>query len=422
VNSLRNKTYQLLRRSEVFLKTDMVYLVKGGFWLTLVQFAGAITAFGLSVAFARLIPRETYGTYKYVLALGGIIGTFTLSGLGPAITQSVAQGNDASLKNGVKAMLRWSVGIVVVSLTGSLYYFLHHNIILAISLLAIGITSPIVDAASFFSSYLTGKKQFRTLSILNIINNSFPAVCLLIAIFYTQNLLYILSIYFATTTLSICVSYIYTVVRFRPNSKEDPQLIGYAKHLTSLGILNIIADQIDKVIVYHYVGAAELAVYTFAIALPLQIRGVMKGVSPLTMPKFANRPTEEIKQALPGKMFKFLLVNIGVTAVYILVAPWLYHFFFPKYNDAILASQIFALSIPMMIAQLPSTFLQAKKHIKTLYQGNMALAVIKLSTLFLGVYILGFWGVIIARVVYEYIGTGLVYYLSMHSEDENPGQ
>ncbi|MBX4200284.1 oligosaccharide flippase family protein [Candidatus Parcubacteria bacterium] len=403
MKSLRNKVYQLLRRSEAFFKTDMVYLAKGGFWLIFVQLIGAVSAFALSVAFAHLFPKDSYGTYKYVIALSGIIGTLTLIGLGPAITQSVARGFDGALFRGFKTVLKWGVIILTLSLSLSIYYLVHHNYVLAFSLFIIGITSPLIDASSFFNSYLNGKKDFKTLSILSSIGSIFPALCLILTLFITENLFVIIFVYFISYTTILYTSYRITVSKYHPHGEEDPEMIPYAKHLTFISILNTLADQADKIIVYHYVGAVELAVYSFAIAVPLQIKGMFKSFFPLALPKFAIRSLEEIKSDVPNKTIKFLFVLVPVVILYIVVAPFIYKTFFPQYMDAVRMSQIFSLSLLAYISIIPTTILQAKKTLNSLYGSNMSIAVAKLALLFIGVKMFGLWGVIYARIAYEFV-------------------
>ena len=83
MNTLKHATYRLLRKSERYFKTDMVYVARGGFWVTAGNIVSALAAFGLAVAYANLLPKESYGTYKYILSLAGIIGAFSLTGLAP---------------------------------------------------------------------------------------------------------------------------------------------------------------------------------------------------------------------------------------------------------------------------------------------------------------------------------------------------
>src|SRR3990172_6841992 len=100
MRELRNRGYQLLRQSEDFLKTDMVYLTKGGFWLSLGHGVAMLAGFFISIAFANLFPKESFGTYKFILSMVAMLGAFSLTGIGVAITQAVARGNGGSLRRG----------------------------------------------------------------------------------------------------------------------------------------------------------------------------------------------------------------------------------------------------------------------------------------------------------------------------------
>ena len=88
---LRNYLYQTLRKGESLFKTDMIYLAKGGGWLVFGQAIATFLGFFVSIAFANLISKESFGIYKFVLSMAGIVGAFSLTGLGVAVTQSVAQ-------------------------------------------------------------------------------------------------------------------------------------------------------------------------------------------------------------------------------------------------------------------------------------------------------------------------------------------
>ena len=100
---IKNRIYRLLRRSERHTKTDMVYLASGGFWLTVGQIISSAATFGLAIAFANLLPKETYGTYKFVLSIAGILTIFTLPGMVTSLTQAVARNFEGSVILALKA-------------------------------------------------------------------------------------------------------------------------------------------------------------------------------------------------------------------------------------------------------------------------------------------------------------------------------
>ena len=98
MRNIRYKVKELLLRSEKYTKTDMLYLARGGFWLTLGQGLGIIAGLLLVIGFANLLPKEVYGNYKFILSLGGIIGAFTLTGMSIAVTQAVARGFEGNFR------------------------------------------------------------------------------------------------------------------------------------------------------------------------------------------------------------------------------------------------------------------------------------------------------------------------------------
>src|SRR3989344_4033868 len=88
----RSATYTLLRSSEKYFKTDMVYLAKGGFWLVVGQLIVSGVSFGLSVAFANLLEPDVYGTYRYILTIFNFLAIPTLTGINVALREQLLKG------------------------------------------------------------------------------------------------------------------------------------------------------------------------------------------------------------------------------------------------------------------------------------------------------------------------------------------
>ena len=65
---IKEKIFNLLHWSQKYTGTDMVYLATGGFWLISGQIFYSATAFLLSIAFANLWSKETYGIYTYIIS------------------------------------------------------------------------------------------------------------------------------------------------------------------------------------------------------------------------------------------------------------------------------------------------------------------------------------------------------------------
>lgn len=414
IKKIKQNTYNLLRWSEKYFKTDMVYLAHGGFWLTAGQIITAGTSFILSIAFANMVPKTVYGTYRYVLSVASTLSAFSLTGVGTAVVRSVARGLENVLRSGFWMSVRWSVILIVVSFVGSTYYFLNDNLTLAISLLFIGSFSPFLNSAHLATYYANGKKDFKRLSIYNAVKGVIPAVALVVTLLLTQNVLIIIFIYFLANTAISLLTYRDAIHFYKPNTTDDPDLLDYSKKLSTISILSTATAQADKILIFTSIGSAELATYAIAIAFPEQIKAALRNLNFLMIPKFAERDPEHALD-LRGKIVKMAIVLLLIMIVYIVLAPLLYKIFFPAYVDAISFSQIYGISILSSLAIIPTSVLTAHKRDKSLLIVNTVGSVVQLILLGIGTYFWALWGVVIAKVIAAYIYMFLFFfYVSKH--------
>ncbi|MCD6283891.1 oligosaccharide flippase family protein [bacterium] len=389
----------------------MVYLVKGGSWLTLGQMVSAICSFLLALAFANLLPKETYGIYKYVLSMASLLAISTLPGIDTAIIQAISRGYEGSLIKGLKTKICWGIlgGLASLGLAG--YYYFNGNTTLTISFLVIAAFLPLMDSFNIYRAVLSGRKLFNIQVKYSILIRFFSVAALIIALFLTKNLFLILFIYFLSYTLFRFIFLITTLKKFSLNTKEDPRTISYGKHLTIMGIINTLANYLDKILIFHYLGAAQLAIYSFAVIPPEQLKSFLKNIRTLALPKLSVRPKAEIKATIFSKMFKFaLFITVG-TVIYIFLAPTFYRVLFPQYIESILYSQILSISLIAVVVALPNVALQAKIAKKQLYQLNICTSFIRIGLLFLFIHIYGLLGIILARVIGRFINLTITCWL-----------
>lgn len=404
--------YHFLRKSQKYTKTDNVYLVKYGGWLTLGQMITSLCSFLLALVFANLLPKETYGIYKYILSITGLLAIPTLTGIDTAVIQAVSRGYEGSVIKGLKTKIHWGILGSLSSLGLAIYYYFNGNVALTISFLIISVFLPLMDSFYIYDAVLSGKKLFDIKVKYSVLVHFLSTSAIIITLFLTKNLLLIILVYFLSYTLFRSIFLALTLKKFSLNKKEDSQTISYGKHLTLINIINILSDQLDKILIFHCLGAAELAIYSFAIIPPEQLKSFLKNINVLILPKLSARPKEEIKAALSQKMIRFaLFIGLGI-AIYIILAPAFYRIFFPQYLKSVFYSQIFSISLITAIAILPSSALQSKMAIKQLYQLNIFSPLIQIGLLILFIHLYGLLGVILARVIWRFINLFIVYWLS----------
>lgn len=402
--------YKFLRKTQKYTGTDNVYLFKGGFWLTLNQIVGTGTSFLLVVALANLLDKTAYGNYQYILSLIGLLGIFSLQGIRTAISQAVARGLEGSFYAGFKIRLKYGAIGSLVALGLAAYYWLKGNEILSLPLLVTAVFLPLMQASRVFSGFLAGKKLFDVGARYNIATDAISVAAVIATLFATKNIFWLIAVYLISNTFLNCFFDYLVKIKFRPNKKEDPQTLNYAKHLSFLGVISLAGDYLDKILLFNFIGPAQLAIYSFAIALPTQIKGTLANIPILAFPKLAAQPEKEIKRNLMKKFWKLAFLTAIIIAIYIVIAPLFYKIFFPKYLDSIIYSQVFIFFLTSIPASLLDTVFNAKIMKKNIY-------ILKFFSFFRIILyliltpIFGIWGLIAARVGMTILNSALTLFL-----------
>jgi hypothetical protein len=146
----------------------MVYLYEGGGLLGFSTFVSSLATFLLAIAYANLVPKAVYGSYRYILGAIGILAIPTLHGLNVALIQTVSAGFGGSLNlvRGVK--LRWGLYSLAGGFIVALYYFLIGNTSMAISFLLVAAGLPVIEANVSTDAYVIGKELYKVSSAYRI--------------------------------------------------------------------------------------------------------------------------------------------------------------------------------------------------------------------------------------------------------------
>ena len=414
MGNLRNKVSQALRKSESFFRTDMIYLAKSGSWLSIGHVIAMVAGFLTSLAFANLFPKESFGNYKFILSVVGILGAFSLTGMSTAITQAVSRGFGGALRQGFRINLKWGTGMLLGGLALSIYYYINDNSLLSFSFLLAGIVSPITLSAGFYGAYLLGKKDFRRSSFYGMVNNIAPALALILTLFLTQNILIIIVVYFISGAIVSLLLYRKTTQSYKQGNQErDPELTSYGGHLSAMEVIGQITRHLDKILIFHYLGAAPLAIYAFAIAPVEQLQGGKKILSTLITPKVSGRPFEELQRSTPRKALLLTAYALLLALVYTLSAPYLYKLFFPQYLDSVFYSQIYSLTLLAVAGTIFNETLIAHKKTKELYVHRTIIPIVQIILFFILLPIFGLMGLIITHVIMRSFASLLSYYFVM---------
>ena len=427
VKRARENIIRLLRWSEKYTKTDMVYLAHGGFWLFCSQAVAAVASFGLAVAFANLLPRETYGVYKYLLTILGILTLACLRGMDGVVTQASARGNDGTVLQALRAKMRWGMLGSLASLALALYYYLNGNGIIALALTIASVFIPIMDPVGIYSSVLAGKRAFKRMTILDSGSQITAAIGLTIGLLFTDNVIALFALYCGLWTSARLISFLLTLRKFPPNDRLEPHAMSYGWHSSIINSSAVIISSLDAVLVFHYLGSAELAVYAFAMAPILQLRGIFGIITTLSTPKFVVQTSAEIRRTLVKRSFYLFLAGAGIALCYSIFAPLFYRIFFPQYLEAVVFSQVFALTIAFSLgATLISGVLNSRVTLVPklyLYLWNVPSIVLGISAVVF-IKIFGIWGAIAGQLLSTATGAMVAWFLwyTIRNKEFNPAK
>lgn len=387
---------RFLRWSEKYTHTDMVYLAKGGFWITVGRLVGAGSGFLLTLILANVISKEAFGTYKFVQSLAGIVTAFSLTGMGTAVIQAVARGNEGALIGGFKTFMQWSVLMTVAAWGTSVYYFLNGNTMLGWSLLIIGVSLPLSQGGGFYSPFLIGKKDFRRETQYGIVATIVPMVAIGLTALFTEVTPFLVLAFFGTSAVTAMILYSRIIKKFKPEQSPSDKTLSYGKHLSFMNILGMVSTQMDRLLVFHYLGALQMALYVIALAVPQQLRFGSKLLAQMALPKFSGTNTSDLYKTIPRKALLVFFVSVAVVVFYVLIAPLFFKIFFPDYMEAVRYSQIFSLVILFFPATLFQQFLVGQMKQRSLYILQTAVPLVKIVLLFILLPLYGILGALYA--------------------------
>lgn len=402
---------KLLRWSEKYTKTDMIYMVKNGFWLIASSAVSMCSAFILSWSFANLLPKEVYGQYKYIVSVLTLLAMTTLNGMGTAISRASARGMDGSIDEAVRTEKRWGIigGLLCAGI--ALFYFWRGDAALA---LAFGIAAPFVPFINvyiLYSAVVYGKQLFSLGFRYELITNLSNAALMITALLLTGKLWLLILPFLFTNTFMQRGLFAHMKKTLKLNTVKDPEAVSHGKHMSLIYAIATTAQYLDQLLVFNYLGPAQLAIYNMALAPTEQLKGIFKLIGPLAFPKMAQAKPEELRKSIYAKTLKYgILIAIPISA-FIALAPFLYSILFPQYMESVGYARWFALSLFLSASFVPITMLQAHGRIQEQYHLNIGASFFQIVCLLVGAQFFGLPGVVASRILKRVLDLVLGLYL-----------
>jgi O-antigen/teichoic acid export membrane protein len=403
VQKTKQRLYNILRWSERYMKTDMVYLAESNFWLLFGRLVSLVSGFGLTILLANLLTQEAFGTYKYILAGAGIVGAFTLNGLGSGLTRALSRGHQNVIPSAYRTGLLYALPASIGALCVGGYYFYMGNSLLGWSFIAIGLLNPHQSALTITKSLFSSTGDFKTAVLYNNIRNIVQVAAIGMIVVLTRNVLAIAVGYLAISVFMGYITYRHSikVLGITDDPTHHKDVIAYSRHMSVLATLQIVMAQLDQFLLWHFVGPAALAVYSIAQGPIREVRAFTDSIGAIALPKLAAKSKTDAERSMREKTRYLFMIYVPVALLYIAGAPLLFHVFFPKYINAIFASQLFALTIVFQSRTLADVFLFSHGNIKDRYVITVPSQIARAVLFLIFIPLYGLYGAIIANILAE---------------------
>lgn len=394
------------------LRFDIRYVMKNGSWLMLSNLFAVLSVLVTSYVFANYLDPTTYGEYKYLLSAGAVLTSFSLTGLGLAVIQGAAKNITGFLNYASKIGFRYGLIVTVLALSISAYYFYQDNTGLALGFLCIATFQPFFNNSSLIFNYLYGKEAYSTSTYASITKTTLTSLVLIgSALYFKDPIILLISYLLTNTVVNYAVRYATKPSDRQEKTTEGIKLISYAKHTSVRNIFTNLAGNIDKILVFQNLSAADLAIYAFAIAIPEQFKSITKSINALLLPRFSRHNSENIKANMVYKAMVYGFFLLVLTASYIVAAPYIYKLLFPTYQESIFLSQVFSLITLTALAGLPTAALQASRNSAQLYKLDILTAVFQTISMITLFHFFGLIGVVYGRILGRVFATSLAFWL-----------
>jgi O-antigen/teichoic acid export membrane protein len=405
------------------LRTDVRYVLSGGSWLIANQIGSFFITFGFLWVFTNFLPKEIYGEYRFITTAASLLAITTLPGMGIAVAQSVAKGNTGMIKQVMRTKIIWGLlGSSLAVLTAG-YYWLANDPRLALLFLCVAVAVPFLESFAIHLHYLNGIQKFRRYASTRIIQRSIVALCTIIALLLSGDIVIIIATFFLSSIVGDFLMYLTTLKAYPPSTKTDPGVIPYGMHLSVMSALRLGAQYVDKIMLWYVLGPVSVASYVVAMAIPQEMTSGVSNISKLALPKMSIRSKTALRQSLLRKTKIFALLTIPLIIGYILIAPYIFTYIFPQYSDITGYSQFAALIIIFSANGLLMQYFYATENKKVLYVQNIFEPLILLTLFAILIPAFGIWGAIIALLGKNLALTILliVAFMRDRTDPEQPG-
>lgn len=417
--ALRQQIEALETRLTKFLRLDVRFYGKSFFLMSLGQASGIVRGVATTFLMARWLPRNTMGEFRYVIAVFGIAGMFSLSGLFSSVIRGVAKGDTVIARIALKRILMFSpLGSLLLFIAALERYYLAHEPHVALALTLAAIAFPFYSVSGLYGPILTGKEEVKRLVTLAIANNLTFAVCFFLVIWRTKELIPVVIAYFVFDIL-FRGALTFLELRRLPIKGDATEHLALGSHLTAIGVFQTLASQLDSILLQRFAGYGMLANYSIASLIPEQMKDFVTAMSGIILRRFSTR--ENTSKTLRETRRHFITV-IGLSVVFIIayaaIVPFVLPWLFPQYRNEVFPSIVYAIGLVGLGSIVGVNYFQAHNQLKRLWVFYIINTILQVGSNLALIPFFGAWGAVLSKTGTRLLSVGFSFPTSTKEETE----
>lgn len=347
-------------------------------WSIFSQAVVVLVNIGTVYLLANLLSPNDYGQFKLITTWLAIAVGVGYTGYTYTLPQQLARGQNYNLPNIFKKTFLKSLPTFLGLFIISLYYLYNQNFNLGSGFFFGAFLAPVLCTSTIVNLYYMGKRNFKMFALTQNFVDIVQLAAISLLAYFSHNFVFIISLYFIFTLLANVLVIFKTVnddkkyksaAKFQDLSKQEiiPEEDKLTKMRSKLNISAIVfgfVNQIDKLLIFHFLGAVPLAIYSIVTAISDQARTPIKAISSAIFPRMSSDTFT--KKKLYAVYLLMTSVCILIYIFLLITYPLIFKYVFPKYQDYVHYANLFSLTIIFAPVNIFYLYAQSKNDLHTL--------------------------------------------------------
>lgn len=371
--------------------------------------------FGLATIYVlvRTLDQNQFGAYQYVLALVAVLTIFSLPGLNNAVMQSTARGREGAFRLSLKpSILLGFVGSLILSAIGTWYLFVKNSDLSAMCYIASALF-PFAYSLTQWKSVQAGRENFSSLLLAEGVASLLLAIIVIsVSIFIPGSIIWPFFVVMAVPALENLILTGYYLKKIPREAATEEGSLAYGMKTTIYSSLNIIANHMDKLLIYSFLSPASLAIYFVAERMSELTKSIGQNLAAVLAPSFAKAENYTDRM---DKILNVFSVSLGVSIIIFAftILPWLMMVLFGEdYREAIPYAQALLCTVAVgNHATLRNRFINSKLDEKSNRDITISMSLVRIVASLILVPIYGINGAIVATFIYRISTTLIMHYI-----------